>query len=75
MGMLIGGVAIGCIAVLSPFFSALLWAGNFGVHHLAGAKDAHRLITPKRRGDGDDRLDHGRAGAAVGLAAPVVVTT
>jgi predicted PurR-regulated permease PerM len=27
MGMLIGGVAIGCIAVLYPFFSALLWAG------------------------------------------------
>jgi predicted PurR-regulated permease PerM len=27
MGMLIGGVAVGCIAVLYPFFSALLWAG------------------------------------------------
>ena len=27
MGMLIGGVAIGCVAVLYPFFSALLWAG------------------------------------------------
>ena len=27
MGLLIGGVAIGCIAVLYPFFSALLWAG------------------------------------------------
>ena len=26
MGMLIGGVAVGCIAVLYPFFSALLWA-------------------------------------------------
>jgi len=25
--MLIGGVAVGCIAVLYPFFSALLWAG------------------------------------------------
>jgi predicted PurR-regulated permease PerM len=27
MGILIGGVAIGCIAVLYPFVSALLWAG------------------------------------------------
>src|ERR1700722_17708912 len=27
MGLLIGGVAVGCIAVLYPFFSALLWAG------------------------------------------------
>jgi predicted PurR-regulated permease PerM len=27
MWMLIGGVAVGCIAVLYPFFSALLWAG------------------------------------------------
>ena len=27
MGMLIGGVAIGCVAVLYPFFSALLWGG------------------------------------------------
>jgi predicted PurR-regulated permease PerM len=27
MGMLIGGVAVGCVAVLYPFFSALLWAG------------------------------------------------
>jgi predicted PurR-regulated permease PerM len=27
MGLLIGGVAIGCVAVLYPFFSALLWAG------------------------------------------------
>jgi predicted PurR-regulated permease PerM len=26
MGILIGGVAVGCIAVLYPFFSALLWA-------------------------------------------------
>jgi predicted PurR-regulated permease PerM len=27
MWMLIGGVAVGCIAVLYPFYSALLWAG------------------------------------------------
>ena len=27
MGLMIGGVAIGCAAVLSPFLSALLWAG------------------------------------------------
>src|SRR5690349_14889717 len=27
MGLLIGGVAIGCILVLWPFFSAILWAG------------------------------------------------
>jgi predicted PurR-regulated permease PerM len=27
MGILIGGVAVGCVAVLYPFFSALLWAG------------------------------------------------
>ena len=27
MGLLIGGVAIGCVAVLYPFLSALLWAG------------------------------------------------
>jgi predicted PurR-regulated permease PerM len=27
MGLLIGGVAVGCVAVLYPFFSALLWAG------------------------------------------------
>jgi predicted PurR-regulated permease PerM len=27
MGLLIGGVAIGCVLVLYPFFSALLWAG------------------------------------------------
>jgi predicted PurR-regulated permease PerM len=27
MWLLIGGVAIGCVAVLYPFFSALLWAG------------------------------------------------
>lgn len=27
MGLLIGGVALGCFAVLYPFFSALLWAG------------------------------------------------
>jgi predicted PurR-regulated permease PerM len=27
MGLLIGGVAIGCILVLYPFISALLWAG------------------------------------------------
>jgi predicted PurR-regulated permease PerM len=27
MGLLLGGVAIGCILVLYPFFSALLWAG------------------------------------------------
>ena len=26
MGLLIGGVAVGCVAVLYPFFSALLWA-------------------------------------------------
>jgi len=27
MGLLLGGVAAGCIVVLYPFFSALLWAG------------------------------------------------
>ncbi len=27
MGLLLGGVAIGCVLVLLPFFSALLWAG------------------------------------------------
>jgi predicted PurR-regulated permease PerM len=27
MGLLIGGVAVGCVAVLYPFLSALLWAG------------------------------------------------
>ena len=27
MGLLLGGVAIGCVLVLYPFFSALLWAG------------------------------------------------
>ena len=27
MGLLIGGIALGCFAVLYPFFSALLWAG------------------------------------------------
>ena len=27
MGMLLGGVAIGCVLVLYPFLSALLWAG------------------------------------------------
>src|SRR5271154_5756213 len=27
MALLIGGVAVGCVAVLYPFFSALLWAG------------------------------------------------
>ena len=27
MGLLLGGIALGCFAVLYPFFSALLWAG------------------------------------------------
>jgi predicted PurR-regulated permease PerM len=27
MGLLIGGIAVGCLVVLSPFFSAILWAG------------------------------------------------
>jgi predicted PurR-regulated permease PerM len=27
MGLLLGGVAVGCILVLYPFISALLWAG------------------------------------------------
>ena len=27
MGLLLGGIAIGCIQVLYPFFSAILWAG------------------------------------------------
>jgi predicted PurR-regulated permease PerM len=27
MGLLLGGVAVGCVWVLLPFFSALLWAG------------------------------------------------
>ena len=27
MGLLLGGVAIGCVLVLYPFFSAILWAG------------------------------------------------
>jgi predicted PurR-regulated permease PerM len=27
MGLLLGGVAVGCVLVLYPFFSALLWAG------------------------------------------------
>ena len=26
MGLLLGGVAVGCVLVLYPFFSALLWA-------------------------------------------------
>ena len=26
MGLLLGGVAVGCTLVLYPFFSALLWA-------------------------------------------------
>ncbi len=43
MWMLIGGVAIGCIAVLYPFFSALLWAGilvfsTWPVHELIRAR-------------------------------------
>jgi predicted PurR-regulated permease PerM len=27
MGLLIGGIAVGCVDVLHPFFSAILWAG------------------------------------------------
>ncbi|MBV8397444.1 MAG: AI-2E family transporter [Acetobacteraceae bacterium] len=27
MGLLIGGIAVGCVLVLWPFFSAILWAG------------------------------------------------
>ncbi len=27
MGLMLGGVAVGCVLVLYPFFSALLWAG------------------------------------------------
>lgn len=27
MGLLLGGIAIGCVQVLHPFFSAILWAG------------------------------------------------
>jgi predicted PurR-regulated permease PerM len=27
MGLLLGGIAIGCVLVLMPFFSAILWAG------------------------------------------------
>jgi predicted PurR-regulated permease PerM len=27
MGLLLGGIAIGCVVVLHPFFSAILWAG------------------------------------------------
>ena len=27
MALLIGGVVVGCVAVLYPFLSALLWAG------------------------------------------------
>src|ERR1700761_1967398 len=27
MGLLLGGVAIGCVLVLYPFLSALMWAG------------------------------------------------
>ncbi len=43
MGLLIGGVAIGCVAVLYPFFSALLWAGilvftTWPVHELIRAR-------------------------------------
>ncbi len=43
MWMLIGGVAIGCVAVLYPFLSALLWAGilvftTWPVHELIRAR-------------------------------------
>ncbi len=27
MGLLLGGIAVGCVLVLYPFFSAILWAG------------------------------------------------
>ena len=27
MGLLLTGIAVGCVAVLSPFLSAILWAG------------------------------------------------
>jgi predicted PurR-regulated permease PerM len=64
MALLIGGVAAGCVAVLYPFFSALLWAGIL----VFTTWPVHEWIRA--------RLRLGRSGTAlvmVGLTAVVLV--
>jgi predicted PurR-regulated permease PerM len=64
MALLIGGVAVGCVAVLYPFLSALLWAGIL----VFTTWPVHEWIRA--------RLHLGRGGAAlvmIGLTAVVLV--
>ena len=66
MALLIGGVGRRLRAVLYPFFSALLWAGDSGVHHLAGVRVAARAhLRLRERG--------AAAGVMVALTAVVLV--
>ena len=46
MGLLLGGVAIGCVLVLYPFISALLWAAIATVRMFLGQRhpEAFRLF-------------------------------
>lgn len=46
MGLLLGGVAIGCVLVLYPFFSALLWAGILVYTTWPLYMHIHRRIRP-----------------------------
>ena len=46
MALLLGGVAVGCVLVLYPFFSALLWAAlDSSANALQGVGVARELVT------------------------------
>ena len=48
MTLLVGGIAIGCVLVLYPFFSSLLWAAVISTTLLTAR--GHRFLARLRRG-------------------------
>ena len=51
MGLLLGGIGIGCVQVLYPFFSAILWAAilTYTAWPMTGCAPASRSATWPRR--------------------------
>ena len=68
MTLLIGGVAAGCVLVLYPFFSALLWAAIlvFTTWPVAEWLRVHAALGHSRRRRADGGADRRGAGAAAG---------
>ena len=66
MGLLLGGVAIGCVLVLYPFFSALLWAGIlvFTTWPVYDWLRLHLRLPPDLGRIADGAADRRRPGAA-----------